>query len=72
MELKPKKDEPISLDKLQELFKHLEETGYFGKIEITFQGKPVRVHLYQPMKNKELERFLVRERPAKYHAGSVS
>jgi hypothetical protein len=64
MKPQAKEEEVICLEKVVELFEHLEQIGYIGKVEFTVQSKPVRVHLHQPLKREELESFLSRGRPA--------
>ncbi|MBI2070508.1 MAG: hypothetical protein HYT79_07865 [Elusimicrobia bacterium] len=73
MKLQAKTEAPISWDTIREVFEHLEGIGYFGKVEIAFQGKPVRVNFNRSMKgDEELKRFLLRERPAVYNAKPVA
>lgn len=64
MKPRAKPQEAISWDTVKCLFEYLERIEYVGKVEFAFQGKPVRVHLQHPMKKRELEKFLSRERLA--------
>ena len=72
--MKVKKEHPrefLSPKKIQELFEHLQKTGYWGAVEFTFQGGPIRVQLHhQALKANDLEEYLVRERKASYATGT--
>lgn len=74
--MRGKKAQPrefISAKKVAELFEHLERTGYWGAVEFTFQGGPVRVQLHhQALKANDLEEYLVRERKTAYGNGNGS
>ena len=56
------RDESIPIEMLRELIELLERNGYWGKVELTFQARLVRIHLSQPMKQKELREYLQREK----------
>jgi len=62
MQTKEKDAANIPWEMVKELLEHLEHTQFWGKVELLFQGKLVRINQTQPMKRDELRKFLNREK----------